>query len=164
MTVFRTSPGRQFLRVALLALPLFLLIRGLFMVAAVAADLPLDDGDFMEAGLVTLAMTAALGAGTMAGARRHPGWARVSAAGLEFAAPRHRATFLPWDAVASVRLRFAGPYARLVVTPTDPSFGPGPGRTARLRRGAFVIEAGVMTPGPVALLAAIDQHRMAVAR
>ena len=167
MTDFRTSPGRQFLRIAAIALPLFLVIRGLFMVAAVAADLSLDFDDFVEAGLITLAMTVALGAGTVASARRHPAWARVSAAGLEFAAPQHRATFLPWDAVASVRLRFVGPWAQLVVTPAGPeaaSFTPGPGRTGQLRRGAFVIGAGVMTPGPAALLTAIDQHRVAVAR
>lgn len=160
MTEFRTSPARMFLRIALVLVPLIVLIRGLFMVAVVAADVALDFGDFAGTGLFILVLTGAVGAGTMAGARRHPGWARVSAAGLEFAAPQHRATFLPWEAVASVRMRFAGPYAQLVVTPTGPeaaSFFPGPGQTARLRRGAFVIEAGTMTPGPAALLAAIDQ-------
>ena len=167
MTDFRSSPSRAFLRIASIVLLLFLLIRGLFMVAAVAADLSLGLADFVEAGLVSVGMTAALGAGTAAGVRRHPAWARVSAAGLEFAAPQHRATFLPWEAVASVQVRFAGRWTQLVVTPAGPeaaSFAPGPGRTARLRRGAFVIGAGVMTPGPAALLSAIDQHRVAVAR
>ncbi|MEU8230714.1 hypothetical protein AB0C12_14055 [Actinoplanes sp. NPDC048967] len=160
--VFRVHRWRLGLGVALLVAPAVLLIRGLAMVAAVAVGASLDLGDYVEAGLVTLSTAAAGGLGAVIGAGSNPGWVRVSAAGVEFAPSRHRATFVPAAAIAWARLRFAGPFTQLVVTPTTPeavACAPTDGRTPRLRRGSFVIDVGLMTPGPAVLLSELTRHR-----
>ena len=165
--VFRRLRWRLVLGMALIMVPVVLLIRGLAMVAAVAAGVSLDFSDVVETVLVALLTAAAAGLGAVIGAGSNPGWVRMSADGLEFAAARHRATLLPWAAVASSRLRFAGPFTQLVVTPADPAavfFARTPGRTPRLRRGAFVIDVGMMTPGRAALLAELNRHRTAQIR
>lgn len=160
--VFRESPGRWLLSFALIMVLTLLLIRGLFLVAAVAAGASLTFGDFVEAVLVSLAATAAALFGAWVVRRRHRGWVSMSAEGLEFASPRHRATFLPWAGIASVRRRYPGPFTQLLVTPATPDaffFAPAPGRTPQLRAGELVIDVGMMTPGPAALLAELDHHR-----
>jgi hypothetical protein len=163
--VFRVLRRRAVLTIALIMVPVVLLIRGLAMVGVVAAGVSVDLSDVAEAVLVALLTGAAAGAGALIGAGRNPGWVRMSADGLEFAPARHRATLVPWAAVASGRLRFPGPFAQLVVTPSDPRavfFAQTPGRIPRLRRGAFVIDVGTMTPGPAALLAELNRHRDAL--
>ncbi len=153
MSTFRVSRPRLWWGVALLVAPVMVLLRAGFMVAGAPAW---DSTDLLQAGLVA----AAAGTGAVIGVGR-PGWVRVSAEGLEFAAPRHRGTFLPWAAVESARLRFTGPFTQLVVTPTraDAAFvAETSGRVARLRRGAFVVEVGSMTPGPAALLAEVNRR------
>jgi hypothetical protein len=160
--IFRLLRWRLCLGVALLVAPAVLLIRGVAMVAAVTVGASLDFGDYVEAVLVALSTAGAGGLGAVIGAGSNPGWVRVSAAGLEFAASRHRATFVPAAAIASVRLRFAGPLTQLVVTPTTLEAvvcAPTAGRTPRLRRGSFVIDVGLMTPRPAVLLNELTRHR-----
>jgi hypothetical protein len=147
---------------ALVVMPMTLLFRGLAMIGLVAADVPLHPADFLEAGLLALLVTTAGWLGAWAGAGRDPGWVKITDAGLEFKAARNRAVFLPWAGVASARLRLRGPFTRLIVTPAGPEavfFARTPGRLPRMHRGAFTIEAGLMTPGPATLLAEIDDHR-----
>jgi len=87
---------------------------------------------------------------------------RCSARGLDFAATGRRSVHLPWSQVAAVGLRYRGPFTELVVTPTSlaaASETPGRGRPPRVRRQgpAFVIDVGLMSPGPKVLLA--ELHR-----
>jgi hypothetical protein len=165
--VFRTSRRRAVFGVASILLPVTVVIRGLFLVAAVATGISLDFSDYVEALVSVLAMTTAVGLGVLAGAGRNPGRVTMTAAGLEFVSPRHRATFLPWAGIAAARRRFAGPFTQLLVTPAGPEaffHAQTPGRIPRLRGGAFVIDVGAMTPGPAALLAELNRHRAVPAR
>jgi hypothetical protein len=95
---------------------------------------------------------------------RRLGWMKSSVRGLEFAATGRRGVHLRWSSIAAVGLRRWGPFTELVVTPTDMAEVtelPGPGRRPRvLRRDsgpAFVIDVGMMSPGPETLLA--ELHR-----
>ena len=164
--VFRLRHWRLMLGIALITAPVVLLIYGLATLVAVAGGVRVDFSDLVNA--VLLALAAAIGAaiGALILAGRNPGWVSVSADGLEFAAPRHRATFVPWSAVRSVRLRRAALFTRLVVTPTGPGaavFAHTSGRTPPLRKGAFLIDVALMTPGRAALQAELDRHRTAIA-
>ncbi|MFI7543345.1 hypothetical protein [Actinoplanes sp. NPDC049599] len=102
---FLVPKWRPALNVALILLAVMLLFRGLLLVAGGAAGFSLDVSDYVEAVLFAVLTAAAGAAGAMVGIGRSPGWVRLSEAGLEFAAARHRAIFLPWTAVAAVRLR-----------------------------------------------------------
>jgi hypothetical protein len=87
---------------------------------------------------------------------------RSSVHGLDFAATGRRWVHLPWSQVASMGLRHRGPFTELVVTPTSiqaATVAPGPGRPPRVRRRgpAFLIDVGLMSPGPAVLLA--ELHR-----
>jgi hypothetical protein len=95
---------------------------------------------------------------------RRLGWLKSSVRGLDFAATGRRGVHLPWPAVASVGLRRWGPFTELVVTPADMAAVtalPGPGRAPRVLRraagSAFLIDVGLMSPGPRTLLA--ELHR-----
>jgi hypothetical protein len=163
---FREFPVRWLLRLSPIVLLFMLLIRGLFLVAAVAAGASLTFGDFVEAVLISLAATVAAGLGVWTVRRRNPGWVRMSAAGLEFAAARHRATFLPWAGIASVRRRYPRPFTQLLVTPTGlgvSSYAQTTGLPPRRHDGAFVIDVSMMTPGPEAVLAELDRRRHTLA-
>jgi hypothetical protein len=106
------------------------------------------------------------GVGAQIGARRQPGWVRSSAAGLELAASGRVPVFLPWQQVRSVAFRRRGPYTELVITPVDVTaagYARGPGRAPRTRRRngeqTFVVEAGLMTPGPAAMADELNRRR-----
>jgi hypothetical protein len=97
------------------------------------------------------------------------GWLHTSIHGITFAATGRKAVSVPWSAVASVGLRHAGPFTELVVTPTSPDAATvqrGPGRPPRVRRRggeiAYVVDVGLMSPGPNVLLA--ELHRRIPAR
>jgi hypothetical protein len=156
---FRLHRSRLWLRMALIFIPVFLLFRG------TTIGLSLEEWDFTET--VTWVLLAAIAAATGAvlGAGRNLGWIRASAAGLEFAATRHTPVFLPWSAVQSVRLRFTGPLTELLVTPTSlnaATVAAVPARAPRVRRrsgaAAFIVDVGLMTPGPSALLAELNRR------
>jgi hypothetical protein len=91
---------------------------------------------------------------------RRFGWLHSSVHGLDFAATGRRAVHIPWSGVAAVGLRHRGPFTELVVTPVAPDFpvvGPGPGRRPRMRRDSYLVDVGLMSPGPDVLLA--ELHR-----
>jgi hypothetical protein len=90
------------------------------------------------------------------------GWLNTSVHGLDFAATGRRAVHLPWSQIAAVGLRRRGPFTELVVTPTAmdaATVAPGRGHGPRVRRGrpAFLLDVGLMSPGPAVLLA--ELHR-----
>ncbi|MFI5891368.1 hypothetical protein ACIA5D_14790 [Actinoplanes sp. NPDC051513] len=95
---------------------------------------------------------------------RRLGWLHSSMHGLDFAATGRKPVHLPWAGVATVALRHWGPFTELVVTPVADDFatiGDGPGRRPRMRRRAgevsYLVDVGLMSPGPKVLLA--ELHR-----
>ena len=97
------------------------------------------------------------------------GWLHSSVQGITFAATGRRAVSLPWSAVASVGLRHTGPFTELVVIPTSAvaaTVEAGRGRPPRMRRRggetAYLVDVGLMSPGPDVLLA--ELHRRIPAR
>src|SRR5215207_1658294 len=93
-------------------------------------------------------------------ASRRPAWVRVSGAGLELASSRTNPIFLPWRAVAAATLHRRGTLAVLEVMPTDPQAvvtaelgGRRPWVRQRGGRQTYVVEAGLLQPGPPALRA-----------
>jgi hypothetical protein len=95
---------------------------------------------------------------------RRLGWLHSSMHGLDFAATGRRPVHLPWAGVDTVSLRGWGPFTELVVTPLADDFavpGDGPGRSPRMRRWggrtAYLVDVGLMSPGPEVLLA--ELHR-----
>ncbi|GIE35419.1 hypothetical protein Ait01nite_084640 [Actinoplanes italicus] len=159
---FRLRRSRLWLRMALIFIPVFLLVRGIVI------GLSLGEWDFTET-VIWVLLTAIAGAtGAVLGAGRNLGWIRTSAAGLEFAATRRHPVFLPWSAVQSVGLRFTGPLTELLVTPTSlnaATVAAVSAWTPRVRRRsgapAFIVDVGLMTPGPSALLAELNRRLVA---
>ena len=97
--------------------------------------------------------------------RRHLAWVTVSGRGLELAGTGRDPVFLPWDAVESVDTRFRGPFTDLVVTPTRMEAAQiarrGWNRPRTIVRGgrrSVVVDAGLMRPGPAALLAELGRR------
>ena len=109
----------------------------------------------------SLLLVPAVGAGLgILVAWRRLGWLHSSVHGLEFAATGRRAVSLPWSAVASVGLRHRGVFTELVVTPVAADAVtelPGPGRRPRRRGDAYLVDIGLMSPGPQIVLA--ELHR-----
>lgn len=88
------------------------------------------------------------------------GWLHSSAHGLEFAATGRRGVAIGWSGVAAVALRHRGVFTELVVTPTGPDAVtelPGAGRRPRRRGDSYLVDIGLMSPGPRTLLA--ELHR-----
>jgi hypothetical protein len=84
--------------------------------------------------------------------------------GLDFAATGRKSVHLPWAGVATVGLRHWGPFTELVITPVAEDFatiGDAPGRRPRMRRRggevSYLVDVGLMSPGPEVLLA--ELHR-----
>jgi hypothetical protein len=156
---FRLRRSRLWLRTAMILIPVFLLVRG------IAISLSLEEWDFTET-VIWVLLTAIAGAtGAVLSAGRNLSWIRASAAGLELAATRRQPVFLPWPAVQSVGLRFTGPLTELLVTPTSlnaAAFAAVPAWAPRIRRRsgapAFIVDVGLMTPGPSVLLAELNRR------
>ncbi|MEV0900864.1 hypothetical protein [Actinoplanes sp. NPDC049802] len=156
---FRLHRSRLWLRMALILMPVFLLFRG------IAIGLSLEEWGFTETVTWVLLAAIAGATGAVLGAGRNLGWIRASAVGLEFAATRHTPAFLPWSAIQSVQLRFTGPLTELLVTPTSlnaATVAAVAARAPRVRRrsgaAAFIVDVGLMTPGPPALLAELNRR------
>jgi hypothetical protein len=95
---------------------------------------------------------------------RRLGWLHTSVHGIDFAATGRRPVHLPWSGIASVALHGRGPFTELVIIPITPEYVtvlPGRGGQPRTRRRgaevAYVVDVGLMSPGPEVLLA--ELHR-----
>ncbi len=137
--------------------------RGLYVLVLLAFGIHPTAGDIATIAESLLLVPAVSAAVILLAAWNRFGWLRTSVHTLEFAATGRKAISLPWSAVASVALRHRGPFTELVVTPTtaDAVTVAGPGRRPRMRhRGgedAFLVDVGLMSPGPETLLA--ELHR-----
>ena len=116
---------------------------------------------YLEAALIVPVVLAAV---VLLLAWRRLGWLHSSMHGLDFAATGRKPVHLPWAGVAAVALRHRGPFTELVITPVAEDFatiGDAPGRRPRLRRRggevSYLVDVGLMSPGPRVLLA--ELHR-----
>ncbi len=139
----------------------WVLALGLLALIRYAIGTPPDAGDltrYLEAALIVpVVVTATI----LLLAWRRFGWLHSSMRGLDFAATGRQAVHLPWAGVGEVRLRGWGPFTELVVTPADDEFAvvdPGSaGRPPRMRGRAYLVDVGLMSPGPRVLIA--ELHR-----
>ncbi|UQU68109.1 hypothetical protein COUCH_18285 [Couchioplanes caeruleus] len=163
-TTFFQPRGMVFVTMLWVIALVFFAVRALWLLISIALGMPPTAAD-----LVTIAESLLIVPVVAAGvvvlvAWRRFGWLKSSVRGLEFAATGRRGVHLPWSAVASLTLRRRGPFTELVVTPTSTAEVtelPGPGRRPRTvrrdARTAYVIDVGLMSPGPDVLLA--ELHR-----
>jgi hypothetical protein len=157
--VFRVSHRRLFVSMLALAVVAWLVINALSALLAVVvgrAD--------PELSLLPMVVSAVVYAVTFAAVfslfiGRRVGWVRAGDRGLDMADTRRNPVFLPWSAVESVQLHWRGPATELIVTPTsiDAAVIDRVARwrpRVRNRRGrrVFVIDVGMMQPGPAAIL------------
>ncbi len=163
-TTFFQPRGMVFVTMLWVFALAFLLARGIGLLASLALGIRPTASDLVII-LESLLITPVVAAGiVILIAWRRLGWLKSSMHGLEFAATGRRGVHISWHAVASVGLRGWGPFTELVVTPTSmtevtelPGRGRRP-RTVRREAGpAFVIDVGLMSPGPDVLLA--ELHR-----
>jgi hypothetical protein len=142
----------------------WLLCTGLFVSILLLVGIHPEAGDILiivESLLIVPVVTASL---IMLITWQRLGWMKSSVLGLEFAATGRRGVHLHWSAIASVALRGWGPFTELVVTPTSMSAavelherGWAPRVLRRESGSAFLIDVGLMSPGPRTLLA--ELHR-----
>ena len=137
---------------------------GLHVLIRLAVGDSLTGGDIVTYAEVALIVPVVLAALILLLAWRRLGWLHSSMRGLDFAATGRKPVHLPWAGVATVALRHRGPFTELVVTPVAPDFatvGDAPGRRPRLRRRggevSYLVDVGLMSPGPEVLLA--ELHR-----
>ena len=142
----------------------WLICTGVYVSIMFLAGILPDSGDILimvESLLIVPTVTASL---VMLITWRRLGWMKSSVLGLEFAATGRRGVHLQWSSIASVGLRGWGPFTELVVTPTSMAAAVElhergrPPRVLRRESGsAFLIDVGLMSPGPRTLLA--ELHR-----
>lgn len=142
----------------------FAVCRGLYQLILLAFGVRPGPHDIVTIGESVLVVPAVTACVVILVAWNRLGWLHSSVHGIEFAATGRRSVWLPWSAVASVGLRHAGPFTELVVVPVDDHVAqdlPGPGRRPRVRRRggeiAYLVDVGLMSPGPETLLA--ELHR-----
>jgi hypothetical protein len=142
----------------------WLICTGAYVTVLFMAGIYPESGDILimiESLLIVPSVTASL---MMLVTWRRLGWMKSSVLGLEFAATGRRGVHLQWSSIASVALRGWGPFTELVVTPTSMAAVTElhergwPPRVLRRESGsAFLIDVGLMSPGPKTLLA--ELHR-----
>ncbi|GID92573.1 hypothetical protein ACFQFC_39730 [Amorphoplanes digitatis] len=142
----------------------WLLVTVLYGAVVYVTGIELKSGDILimvESVLIVPTVTAGL---IMLITWQRLGWLKSSVYGLEFAATGRRGVHLQWSSIASVGLRRWGPFTELVVTPTDMAAvtelrerGRAPRVLRRDAGSAFLIDVGLMSPGPRTLIA--ELHR-----
>lgn len=136
----------------------------LLLLVRLAIGHPPTAGDVVTAVELALIVPVVSAALILLAAWRRFGWLHSSMHGLDFAATGRKSVHLPWAGVATVTLRHWGPFRELVVTPVAEDFatiGDAPGRRPRMRRRggevAYLVDVGLMSPGPDVLIA--ELHR-----
>jgi hypothetical protein len=139
------------------ALAVYLVLSVVFGARPGAADIVL----YAELVLIVPVVTAAV---VLLVLYRRLGWLHSSVHGVDFAATGRKPVHLPWSGIASVGLHGWGPFTELVVTPIGADYArvlDGRGFAPRTRhRGeemSYVVDVGLMSPGPEVLLA--ELHR-----
>ena len=138
----------------------WLACRGLYVLVLLALGMPPTAADIVTIAESLLIVPVVAASVVILVAWRRLGWLHTSVHGLDFAATGRRGVHIPWSAVATVALRHRGVFTELVVTPTDEEAVaelPGPGRRPRRSRDSYVVDIGLMSPGPQVLLA--ELHR-----
>ena len=158
--IFFQPRGMVFVTVLWVIAVVWAVCRGLYVLVLLACGIYPTAADIVTIA-ESLLVVPAVGAGLcILVAWQRLGWLHSSVHGLEFAATGRKAIGMPWSAVASVALRHRGVFAELVVTPSSPNavtVGPGPGRRPRMSRDSYIVDVGLMSPGPAVLLA--ELHR-----
>jgi hypothetical protein len=154
--------GMVFVTVLWVIAVAWLVLRGLCLLLLMAIGIHPTAGDIASTAANLLVVPAVAAGVILLVTWNSLGELRSSVHGLDFAATGRRWVHLPWSAVASIGLRHRGPFTELVVTPTSmaaATVSPGRWRPPRVRRRgpAFLIGIGLMSPGPVVLLA--ELHR-----
>ncbi len=123
-----------------------------------------DAGDIVVYAEIALIVPVIVAAVVLLVFYRRLGWLHTSVHGIDFAATGRKAVHLPWSGIASVGLHGWGPFTELVVTPIGADYAQviaGPGFAPRTRRRgeerSYVVDVGLMSPGPDVLLA--ELHR-----
>jgi hypothetical protein len=132
----------------------------LFVLLRLALGDPPVAGDIVTYLELLLIVPAIFSALVLLAAWRRFGWLHSSVHGLDFAATGRKAVHIPWSGIASVGLRHGGPFTELVVHLTAPDFAvvaDGAGRRPRMLGDAYLVDVGLMSPGPDVLLA--ELHR-----
>ena len=163
-TLFTQPRAEVFVTVLWVCAVVFFVCRGLSLLVQVLLGHPPTLSELVVVAETMLVVPPVVASVLMLLLWHRLGWLKSTVQGLEFAATGRRGVHLGWASVASVGLRRWGPFAELVVTPTDMAAVtelPGPGRRPRVLRresgSAFVIDVGMMSPGPRTLLA--ELHR-----
>lgn len=162
--IFFQPRGQVFVTMLWVIAVTWVVCLGLYLVVRLAFGMGPHAGDIVTIA-ESLLIVPAVGAGVcILVAWNSLGWLHSSVHGLEFAATGRKAVSLPWSAVASVGLRHRGVFTELIVVPTAMNqviIRPGRGRRPRMRRrgdeDAFLVDVGLMSPGPQVLLA--ELHR-----
>lgn len=159
-TIFFQPRGMVFVTVLWVTAIAWAVVRGLWLLVAFLMGVRPEASDIVPIveSLIVVPMVVA-GVAILLAWRRL-GWLHSSVHGVDFAATGRRGVHIPWSAVASVALRRRGVFTELVVTPTSPDAVrelPGPGRRPRRAGDAYVVDIGLMSPGPDTVLA--ELHR-----
>jgi len=156
--------GMVFVTVLWVVAVVWALCRGLYVLVLLALGIRPTAGDIVtiaESLLIVPVVTACV---VILIAWSRLGRLHSSVHGIEFAATGRKAVALPWSGSAWVGLRHSGPFTELLVIPTSTDAAtvvPGRGRPPRIRRRgsevAYLVDVGLMSPGPRVLLA--ELHR-----
>jgi hypothetical protein len=156
--------GMVFVTVLWVVAVVWALCRGLYVLVLLAFGIRPTAGDIATIAESLLIVPVVIACVVILIAWSRLGRLHSSVHGIEFAATGRKAVALPWSGIASVGLRHGGPFTELIVIPASPDAAtvvPGPGRPPRMRRrgseAAYLVDVGLMSPGPRVLLA--ELHR-----
>ncbi|WIM93810.1 hypothetical protein ACTOB_005799 [Actinoplanes oblitus] len=135
-----------------------------YLLFAVVFGARLDAADIVVCAEVALIVPVIVSALVLLALYQRLGWLHTSVHGIDFAATGRKPVHLPWSGIASVALHGWGPFTELVVTPIGMDYAQvldGRGLAPRVRRRggetSYVVDVGLMSPGPDVLLA--ELHR-----
>jgi len=161
--------GMVFVTVLWVVAVVWAVCRGLYVLVLLGFGIRPSAADIVTIAESLLVVPAVVACAVLLIAWNRLGWLHSSVHGITFAATGRKAVSVPWSAIAAVGLRHTGPFTELVVTPTSEHVATvqsGPGRPPRVRRrggeSAYLVDVGLMSPGPKVLLA--ELHRRVPAR